>query len=194
VLKQRILALARKTILPVYRFMIVRGPVSMGKEVHIGPGSRVECWRGMTIGDHVYVGKYCSIVVDGSIGNDVLIGNNVGLVGRHDHDHRAVGVGIRRAPWIGDADYDGPGLTERLVVEDDVWIGFGSVVLSGVIVGRGSIVAAGSVVINDVPRYSIVGGSPAKVISQRFDEREIIEHERLLYGSAQRVEPDQPTD
>lgn len=173
---------ARSLYFPIRRTFVVRGPVRLGDDVHIGPGSRVECWRGLDIGNDVYVGKYCSIVVDGSIGNDVLIANNVGLVGRHDHDHRAIGVGIRRAPWIGDEDYEGPGLSERLVVEDDVWIGFGSVVLSGATIGRGAIVAAGSVVIDDVPPYSIVAGNPAAVISHRFDESEIAEHEFALYG------------
>lgn len=181
-LKKQLLALARRIVMPVYRSWIVRGPVTLGDDVHIGPGSRVECWRGLDIGDHVYIGKYCSIVVDGRIGDDVLIANNVGLVGRHDHDHRAIGVGIRRAPWIGDADYDGPGLDRPLIVESDVWIGFGSVILSGVTVGRGAIVAAGSVVIADVPPYAVVAGNPAGVISQRFDKAEIIEHERVLYG------------
>lgn len=57
----------------------------------------------------------------------------------------------------------------NIVIEDDVWIGFGSIILSGVHIGRGAIVAAGSVVTKDVPSYSIVGGVPAKIIRYRFD-------------------------
>ena len=156
--------------------------MSLGTDVHIGPGSRVECFDRLRIGSHVYIGKYCSIVVDGEIGNDVLIANNVGLVGRDDHDHRAVGFGIRRAPWVGDPGYDGPGRSDRLIVEDDVWIGFGATVLSGVTVGRGSIIAAGSVVIGDVPPYAIVAGNPARPVSRRFTDDEVREHEKALYG------------
>lgn len=57
-----------------------------------------------------------------------------------------------------------------IVVEDDVWFGFGATVLSGVTIGQGAIVGARSLVCNDVPPYSVVGGVPARVIKYRFDE------------------------
>jgi acetyltransferase-like isoleucine patch superfamily enzyme len=50
---------------------------------------------------------------------------------------------------------------------NDVWIGFGVIVLSGVHIGDGSIIASGAVVAKDVPAYSVVGGVPAKVIKYR---------------------------
>lgn len=53
-------------------------------------------------------------------------------------------------------------------VEDDVWIGMNSTILSGVKIGKGAIIAAGSVVVKDVAPYSIVGGNPAKLIKLRF--------------------------
>jgi acetyltransferase-like isoleucine patch superfamily enzyme len=68
-----------------------------------------------------------------------------------------------------------------IVIEDDVWIGLGSIVLSGVKIGIGSIIAAGSVVTKDVEPYSIYGGNPAKKIRNRFDsEEQLIEH-KILY-------------
>ncbi|USK59573.1 CatB-related O-acetyltransferase [Peribacillus asahii] len=60
-----------------------------------------------------------------------------------------------------------------IVIEEDVWIGSNSVVLSGVTIGRGSIIGAGSIVTKDIPRYSIVAGNPAKVIKRRFPEHVI---------------------
>lgn len=57
----------------------------------------------------------------------------------------------------------------NIVVGDDVWIGHGATVLSGVHIGQGAIVAAGAVVDKDVPPYAIVGGVPAKIIKYRFD-------------------------
>ena len=60
-----------------------------------------------------------------------------------------------------------------IVVGDDVWIGFGSQILSGVTIGQGAIIAAGSIVTKDVPPYSIVGGVPAKVIKYRFGQETI---------------------
>lgn len=56
-----------------------------------------------------------------------------------------------------------------IVMDDDVWIGYGATILSGVHIGQGAVIAAGSVVSKDVPPYAIVGGVPAKVIKYRFD-------------------------
>lgn len=56
-----------------------------------------------------------------------------------------------------------------IVVDDDVWIGYGATILSGVHVGQGAVVAAGAVVSKDVPPYAIVAGVPAKVIKYRFE-------------------------
>ncbi len=57
-----------------------------------------------------------------------------------------------------------------IVVKDDVWIGLGAKILSGVTVGQGAVIAAGAVVTRDVPPYAIVGGVPAKLIRWRFSE------------------------
>ena len=91
---------------PLYRLYAIRKNVRHGRGLHLGLGTIVDASRGMTIGDDVYIGKGCTIEVDGRIGDGVLIANRVGLVGRNDHDKRAVGVTIRRAPWIGDPHFD----------------------------------------------------------------------------------------
>lgn len=52
-----------------------------------------------------------------------------------------------------------------IVIEDNVWVGCNSIILKGVTIGEGSIVSAGSVVMDDVPPYSIVRGNPAVVVS-----------------------------
>lgn len=61
----------------------------------------------------------------------------------------------------------------NIVIKDDVWIGYGATIMSGVTIGQGAVIAAGSIVTKDVEPYSIVGGVPAKHIKYRFD-REII--------------------
>ncbi|ELC8386914.1 CatB-related O-acetyltransferase [Clostridium perfringens] len=62
----------------------------------------------------------------------------------------------------------------KIFVEDDVWIGMNSIIMSGVKIGKGAVIAAGSVVTRDIEAYSIVGGNPCRLIKYRF-ERDIIE-------------------
>ncbi len=62
----------------------------------------------------------------------------------------------------------------KVVLGHDVWVGAQSLILSGVKIGDGAVIAANSVVTSDVPAFSIVGGSPAKVIKMRFNQ-EIID-------------------
>ena len=57
------------------------------------------------------------------------------------------------------------------MIGNDVWIGYETTFMPGVNVGDGAIIAAQSVVVSNVPAYSIVGGNPAKCIRQRFDDR-----------------------
>lgn len=64
-----------------------------------------------------------------------------------------------------------------IIVGNDVWFGFRSLIMPGVTIGHGSIIAAGTVVKKDVPPYSVVAGNPGKVVKKRFNEKTI---ERLL--------------
>lgn len=167
----------------VYRAYGVRKNVITGKGLHLGIGTILWAPFELKVGDNVYIGKYCSIECDGAIGDNVMIANHVGMIGRYDHDYSCVGLPIRLAPWVGSPDYKGPGKGLKVVIEDDVWVGFGAVVLTGVKIGRGAIVAASSVVTKDVESYSIVGGNPAKQIANRFNRKEdIVDHEAKLYG------------
>lgn len=160
--------------------LIGKRKIEFGKMSTFGRGTVFYAPNRMTIGKNVYIGKYCSLETDIEIGNDVLIGNNVGLIGKYDHDYSCLGKSIKDSPWIGDADYQFKGKGLKIVVEKDVWIGYGSIVVSGVHIGRGAIVAAGSVVLKDVAPYSIVAGNPAREISKRFTEDQIREHEKVL--------------
>jgi acetyltransferase-like isoleucine patch superfamily enzyme len=164
----------------LYRLYGVRNKVSLGSHIHVGVGSVLASYNGLTVGDNTYISKYCTIECDGAIGSDVMLANNVGLIGRYDHDFHVVGKTIRKSPWIGDSDYSGPGKGLKIIVGDDVWVGYGAVVLSGVTIGRGAIIAAGSVVTKDVDAYAIVAGNPARQHGVRFTPEEIVEHERWL--------------
>lgn len=61
-------------------------------------------------------------------------------------------------------------LPGRVLIGNDVWIGRGAIVLSGVTVGHGAVIGAGSVVTKEVPPYAIVAGNPARLIRYRFDQ------------------------
>jgi acetyltransferase-like isoleucine patch superfamily enzyme len=156
--------------------------IHLGKNTTFGRGTIFWAPHQMSVGNNVYIGKYCTLQADIEIGNNVEIANNVGLIGRYDHDFSAVGVSIKDAPWIGDHEYNFKGKGKKIVVEDDVWIGYGVIVLTGVTIHRGAIVAAGSVVTTDVPAYAMVAGCPARVQGQRFTPEQIEEHEKILYS------------
>lgn len=69
-----------------------------------------------------------------------------------------------------------------IIVGDDVWIGYGATIMSGVKIGQGAVIAAGAVVTKDVPPYAIVGGVPAKIIKYRFSEEQISELIKIDYS------------
>lgn len=149
-----------------------------GRDLHVGKGARLWAPRELVIGDCVYIGKDVHVECNAKIGDFVLIANRVALLGRRDHDYRKVGVPVRLSPWLASPDFD---TMDAVNIEDDVWIGYGVIVLTGVTIGRGAVVAAGSVVLHDVPSYAIVAGNPAKVVGSRFSDVDTISaHEHSL--------------
>ena len=54
-----------------------------------------------------------------------------------------------------------------IIIEDDVWIGAGSIITAGVTIGKGTVIGAGSVVTKDIPQNVIAAGVPAKIINKR---------------------------
>ena len=128
-------------------------------------------WYG-TESERLDIGNYCSIA-----GEVHFI-----LGGEHDYNHLSTFPFSEKIYHSGfDGICRGP-----IVVKDDVWIGFGAVILSGITIGQGCVIAAGSVVTKDVPPYSIWIGN--KVIKKRFDDVIIRELMKIDYSS---VEPDQ---
>lgn len=68
-----------------------------------------------------------------------------------------------------------------VVIGNDVWIGYGASILSGVTIGDGAVIGAFALVTKDVAPYSIVGGNPAKEIKKRFSEEKIAELLKLKW-------------
>ncbi len=152
-------------------------------------GRRVVLWapNRISIGENCYIGRYSQIECDADIGHNVIMANMVALVGRYDHHFQHVGTPTRLSRQIRDPDYDWKGNDIRVVIGDDVWIGYGTIILSGVTIGEGSVVASGSVVTKDVPPYTIVGGNPARVICPRFRNPEDRELHELALAARRRL-------
>lgn len=71
--------------------------------------------------------------------------------------------------------YDNTYILNSIMIEDNVWLGNRVTIVGNVTIGEGAIIQTGSVVVNDIPKYGIAGGHPAKV----FKYRDIDHYERL---------------
>jgi maltose O-acetyltransferase len=119
----------------------IRPPMYCDYGSHIRIGARVFVNCGLVALDVAAI----------TIGDDVQIGPNVQLLTpTHPLDAE-----LRRAKWEA---------AEPIVVEDNVWLGGGAIVLPGVTVGKNAVVGAGAVVTKTVPPDVVVAGNPARVI------------------------------
>ncbi len=128
---------------------------SVGDNVYIEPNFTCEFGKNIYIGNNVYI-NFGAVFLDCSritIGNDVLVGPNVGMYSADhslDPDERAQGA------LIGG----------RINVCDKVWIAGDVKILAGVTIGEGSVIGCGSIVTRDIPPRSIAVGNPCRVIRQ----------------------------
>lgn len=133
------------------RLELVESIGSAGSEIHLRMPVVIYAPEKLVLGDRVAVGEYSVLRANGgiTIGSRVLLAAHVVVTSR----------GHPETPprW-------GNPVDEPVVIEDDVWIGAGAVILPGVTIGRGSIVGAGSVVTSSVDPDTIVGGVPARPI------------------------------
>ncbi|PZO58306.1 MAG: Vat family streptogramin A O-acetyltransferase [Phormidesmis priestleyi] len=115
------------------------------------------------VGDRLIIGKFCALARDIKF---IMNGANHKLDGFSTYPFQIFGKGWEKVtPKSEELPYKGD-----TVIGNDVWIGYKAVVMPGVNVGDGAIIAAKSVVTADVSPYTIVGGNPAKLIRQRFED------------------------
>jgi acetyltransferase-like isoleucine patch superfamily enzyme len=115
------------------------GRVEIGADTHIQPRCQLSVYRGsLSIGANVQIAPNCAF---------------------YPYDHgKAAGQRVRAQPLQ---------TKGGIVIEDDVWLGFGVIVLDGVRIQEGAVVGAGSVVTRGIPQHAIAVGSPARVIGTR---------------------------
>ena len=118
------------------------------------------------IGDKLIIGKFCAIAKDVTF---IMNGANHQSAGFSTYPFFIFGNGWEKsAPQPGELPFKG-----NTEIGNDVWIGYNATIMPGVKIGSGAIIASKSVVTNDVPAYAVVGGNPAKIIKQRFDDKTI---------------------
>ena len=114
------------------------------------------------VGDQLIIGKFCALARGIRF---IMNGANHKLNGFSTYPFQIFANGWEKVdPQPKELPYKG-----NTVIGNDVWIGYETVIMPGVQVGNGAIIAAKSVVVSDVPPYTIFGGNPAKCIRQRFD-------------------------
>ncbi len=135
-----------------------------------------------SFGRYTYTGRNCTFF-HCCIGKFCSISFNV-VVGGGEHPYRFVtdhaflySKDFDLMPEFVNNDETYNRFSEPCVIGNDVWVAANAVILRGVNIGDGAVIGAGAVVTKDVPPYSIVGGVPAKIIKQRFDDKIV---ERLL--------------
>jgi maltose O-acetyltransferase len=127
----------------------------------IGQNSIIEppfyCTYGQNIylGDHVYLNVLCTILDC----NEVHIGQHV-MIGPAVQIYTAAHV------LQAEARIQGWEVAKPIVIEDNVWLGGGAIILPGVRIGRNAVVGAGAVVPRSVPANTVVAGNPARVIRE----------------------------
>lgn len=128
---------------------------------HIGRDSIIEppfyCSYGQNthMGDHVFVNSLCTFLDN----NEVRVGDHV-MIGP------VVQIYTAAHPLQAAARNEGWEVAKPIVIEDNVWLGGGAILLPGVTIGRNAVVGAGAVVSHSVPANTAVAGNPARVIRE----------------------------
>lgn len=144
-----------KTVLEIGEngVLVINGPVSINKgcKILILPNAKLE------IGEYSSVGENSRIVCCEkiTIGNGCRISWNVNLIDSDVHH-------------IISCKYTPPN-TKEIILKNDVWIGFNSIILKGATIGKSSIVGAGSVVTKSIPPNCLSAGNPNKIIKENID-------------------------
>lgn len=126
------------------------------------------------VGDKLIIGKFCALARGVRF---LMNGANHRLSGISTYPFEIFGNGWEKvASSAGDSPYKGD-----TVIGNDVWIGYEALLMPGVKIGNGAIVSSRSVVVGEVPAYTIVGGNPARPIRARFSPEAIAALEEIAW-------------
>jgi len=151
----------RRRILGNLRLMILK---LTGRSIEVGKNFLCQKYfylankHRLKAGDNVFFGRHAHVVCDLEIGNNVMMASYVSFVGG---DHKFDEIG--ETPMM----FSGREHNKPIIIKDNVWIGHGAIILSGVTIESGAVIAAGALVTQNVGANEIVGGVPAKFIRKR---------------------------
>ena len=170
----------------------IEAPVHLGKSQvdvgYIGAFTQINMWAAETdtvesVIDASSIGRYCSIARGATIGlaghSTTFLSSSTLFKFNRNAEEFTPFLDSRDLTWEQEMKKKNLESWKKPlpVIGNDVWIGFGVIVLNGVQIGDGAVVAAGSVVTKDVEPYTIVAGVPARPVKKRFSDKLI---ERLL--------------
>lgn len=140
-----------------------------GKNFKFGYHSEIKNMKYFSFGDNFFSGAHgyfsTNKYVPVTIGNDVMFGPFCKIIGG-DHDLKYTDNHIRYAPE--------PEVKDKsIVIEDGVWIGANTTILTNSFICEGAIISSGAIVRNFIPPYCIAYGVPAKQLKRRFNNQEI---------------------
>jgi len=120
-------------------------------------GLTIYCWNSDF---ELSIGKYCSIA------------DNVTVIAGGEHHMEWVSTYPFADRWKLVSEKEQPKALDKgeIKIGNDVWVGHGATILSGVIIGDGAVIGAMAVVTKNVEPYSVVAGNPAKFIKRRFPD------------------------
>jgi maltose O-acetyltransferase len=142
------------------RLTLMSTKIRIGKNFKCGTYCSISKKNDISIGDDFFMGRNCHLASNLVVGNNVMLGSYVSFVGG---DHRIDNITTTM-------NKSGRDELKTTFIEDDVWIGHGSIIMHGVKIEKGGVVAAGSIVTKDIPSNAIYGGNPAKLIRYRKNE------------------------
>lgn len=169
--------------------------ISFGKNIHIKKAPIIKIGKKsfLNIGNNVtlnsknstyHVNMFAPVKIFSKVpGSIVIIGDNTRIHGACIHSHKKISIGKNCLIAANSQIFDSSGHTlskkdrlkvskeaKEIIIEDNVWIGTGVIILPGTVIKEGSVVSAGSVVRGTFEINSLIAGNPAKLIKKIDNE------------------------
>lgn len=177
-------------LLAIRSLWIGNGFASFGKTSRIAKGVTLVGGANICIGNNSFIGQYSALTVwveeSDKEHPGMIIGDGVSI-GAFNHitctNRIVIGDGVLTGKFVtvtdnshGNTDYDSLHIKPNdrdvvskgpVIIGNNVWIGDKATILPGVTIGDGAVIAANAVVTKDVPKYSVVGGNPARILNKK---------------------------